>query len=293
MLPTPSLLGAPTRLYLPRASLVACVRGTMVRSTLGLDLSDEQRFSHFPATPLCSVGWMFEGDGELLARGAPASLAAPHRRYESRLMFSGPQTAPSITWSPGPASGMMLMLMPDALQSLTGLDVGAWVDRLGDLREALPADWVAMAETVLALPDDASRLACLEDFIEPRWQAVRPRLPLQAQLYQDWVQSMALRAATSSVGRSLRQVERRIKRWAGQPMRELRGFGRSERAFFMALAEAEEGRSPRWAELAEASGYADQSHLCRETRRVTGFAPDELMQRLARDEGFWSYRLWQ
>src|SRR5450830_240682 len=252
MLPTPSLLGAPTRLYLPRASLVACVRGTMVRSTLGLDLSDEQRFSHFPATPLCSVGWMFEGDGELLARGAPASLAAPRRRYESRLMFSGPQTAPSITWSPGPASGMMLMLMPDALQSLTGLDVGAWVDRLGDLREALPADWVAMAETVLALPDDASRLACLEDFIEPRWQAVRPRLPLQAQLYQDWVQSMALRAATSSVG-----------------------------------------RSPRWAELAEASGYADQSHLCRETRRVTGFAPDELMQRLARDEGFWSYRLWQ
>ncbi|MDD0839487.1 AraC family transcriptional regulator [Curvibacter sp. HBC61] len=293
MLPTPSLLGAPTRLYLPRPSLVACVRGTMVRSTLGLDWADEQRFNHFPATPLCSLGWWFEGTGELLARGAPAALHSPRRPYGSRLVFGGPQTGPSITWNPGPAHGMMVMLMPDALQSLTGLDVAAWVDRIGDLREALPADWVAMAEAVLAQPDDARRVACVEDFLEPRWQAVRPQRPLQAQRYQDWAQSMALRAATSSVGRSLRQVERRIKHWAGQPLRELRGFGRSEQVFFQALAEADEGQRPRWAELAEATGYADQSHLCRETRRITGFAPQELMQRMTHDEGFWSYRLWQ
>lgn len=51
--------------------------------------------------------------------------------------------------------------------------------------------------------------------------------------------------------------------------------------------------APRAGELlADASGYADQSHLCREVRRVTGFSPEELYRRIQEDEGFWSYRLW-
>ena len=73
-------------------------------------------------------------------------------------------------------------------------------------------------------------------------------------------------------------------------MRELRGFGRAEQAFFRALAG---GEGPvRWTDVAADAGYADQSHLCRETRRVTGFPPDELRQRIADDESFWIYRLW-
>ena len=28
------------------------------------------------------------------------------------------------------------------------------------------------------------------------------------------------------------------------------------------------------------AGYTDQAHLCRETRRVTGFSPDELYRRM-------------
>jgi hypothetical protein len=35
-------------------------------------------------------------------------------------------------------------------------------------------------------------------------------------------------------------VERRIKPWAGQPMRQLRGMARAEKAFFDALAAAPE-----------------------------------------------------
>ena len=46
-------------------------------------------------------------------------------------------------------------------------------------------------------------------------------------------------------------------------------------------------------DVAQASGYADQSHLCRETRRITGFTPDDLYRRIAEEESFWSYRVWQ
>ena len=145
----------------------------------------------------------------------------------------------------------------------------------------------------MALSNDDARVEYLQDILEPLWQDARPNLPLLLHHYQDWAQALALRAATSLPGRSLRQVERRIKQWAGLPMRELRGFGRAEQAFFKGLEGRESGIKPHWAELAESSGYADQSHMCRETRRITGFTPDNLYRRIAEDEAFWSYRLWQ
>lgn len=40
------------------------------------------------------------------------------------------------------------------------------------------------------------------------------------------------------------------------------------------------------------TGYADQSHLSRETRRITGFPPGELRRRIIEDESFWVYRIW-
>ena len=47
------------------------------------------------------------------------------------------------------------------------------------------------------------------------------------------------------------------------------------------------------ADIAADEGYADQSHLCRVSRRITGFSPEALRVRIAEDEAFWAYRLWQ
>ena len=71
----------------------------------------------------------------------------------------------------------------------------------------------------------------------------------------------------------------------------LNGMGRAERAFLEGVA-AERDGIVNWGELADLTGFSDQSHLCRQTRRVTGFTPAELRRRLAEDEGFWIYRLW-
>jgi AraC-like DNA-binding protein len=185
----------------------------------------------------------------------------------------------------------MLMLLPDALQALTGLNPAFHVNRFVPLAQALGAPWQAMADAVLAAADDEARVALIEDFLAPRWEALHPETGHSHLLrMQDWLHGLAVRAAASGVGRSLRQFERRIKGWTGLPMRELRGLGRAEQAFFRTLAE---GDGPvRWAEVAADTGYADQSHLCRETRRVTGFPPQELRQRIAEDERFWIYRIW-
>ncbi len=282
-----------SRLWLPRPALAHCMRAVMSRSTLGAELTAAQRFNYFPATPLCGISWWFEGTSEFLAFDTNPSLDGPRTPVPARICFHGPSRGPLLSWNPGPCHGMMLMLMPDALHRLTGITSMDYVDRFVDVRDIFPAPWVAMCEAVISLPDDDARVCYIQDFLEPQWQDTRAPLPLQLHRYHDWAQALALRAATSAPGRSLRQMERRIKQWAGLPMRELRGFGRAEQAFFQGLKDGESGSKPHWAGLADSSGYADQSHLCRETRRITGFTPDNLYQRIVEDDGCWSYRLWQ
>jgi len=280
-----------SQLWLPRPALSGCVRALMGRDTRGAVLSDAQRFNHFPATPLCSVTWWFHGEAQLLPPGAPASLAGPRTHLPSTPLFGGAATGPTLSWNPGPSHALVLLLLPDALHRLTGLRVQDWVNRWDQAHRVLPPDWLGLLDAVAHAADDTQRVALLQDFLQPRWAEVRPAWPMQAHRYVDWAQSLALHAATSGPGKSLRQVERRFKRWAGLPMREVRGLSRAEQLFFSTLAAGSQGQ-PNWAELADANGYADQSHLCRETRRVTGFPPQELYQRIQDDEGFWPYRLW-
>lgn len=290
----PELLPSGT-FWLPRPSLAACLRGAMARSTVGASLSDVQRISYFPASPLCSLSWWFEGSGYVLEpgpQGQHVTLDGPRRSMPGRWVLTGPYTRPGASWCPGPAHAMMVLLLPDALHLLTGLEPSELIDQYVDASTVLPPDWLAMCQSVQDAPDDAQRLTLLEDFLEPRWQACRPALPMQAQRYTDWVTHLAQRAAISGAGRSVRQLERRVKRWAGLPLRELRGMARSEQAFFDVMAAQVENGSVPWADIAADNGYADQSHLCRISRRITGFSPEVLREGIEKEEAFWAYRIW-
>ncbi|MEO7108267.1 MAG: helix-turn-helix domain-containing protein [Rhodoferax sp.] len=188
---------------------------------------------------------------------------------------------------------MMVLLMPDALHALTGLQVPNLIDQFVDASAVLPPDWLPMLQHVQNAPDDAQRMQVLEDFLEPRWQQCRPGQLLARQHFSDWATHLAHRAAVSAPGRSLRQLERRIKQWSGLPLRELRVMGRSEEAFFAtaALATQTTGKLD-WAQIAADTGYSDQSHMIRTTRRITGFTPDALGKGIQLEESFWAYRLW-
>lgn len=283
---------APVQLWLPRPSLSHCVRAIVSRSTLGIgrDWPEPWQYNHFPATPLCAISWFIAGHSELIDEGWPAAPDSPGRRLP-QIHFSGPFTRPTVSRNAPEGHGVMLMLLPDAVQAMTGLNPAEWVNRIEPLPAVLDSDWQMLGEAVLAAPDDRSRVALIEEFLSPRWRAARPMVGAPGLLrVHDWAHGLSMRAASSGVGRSLRQAERRIKGWTGLPMRELRGLGRAEQAFFRTLTQ---GDGPvRWAEVAADVGYADQSHLCRETRRVTGFAPGELRQRINEDETFWIYRVW-
>lgn len=292
--PSPdSSVVAPTvsRLVLPRPALAGCVRGLMVRDTRGVALSEAQRYNHFPATPLCSIVWTMHGESLGLPPGQPARADTPRLPMPAPVLFFGPSTGPMISHNPGAVRSLVLLLMPDALHALTGLTPADWVDRYAPLSDVLDGDWQALGQAVLTERDEARWLALIEDFLQPRWATLRPAEAPAAQRYRDWTQALALRAATSAPGRSLRQVERRLRQWAGQPMRELQVLARGEQAFFQAKAAGEAGNLS-WADVAANTGYADQSHMGRITRRLTGFAPQELTRRIAEEESFWPYRIW-
>jgi AraC-like DNA-binding protein len=196
-----------------------------------------------------------------------------------------------VSWNPGEAHALMLALMPDAFTALTGLAPSAFMNRHLPAQEVLGPVWQALLDAVWNAADDAERVAQIEAHLNPWWQSLRPAAPAHGQRVDDWLRHLTLRAANSGLGRSARQLERRIKQWTGQPLRELRGISRNERAYFDAIAAEAEGEL-NWSGVASEAGFADQSHLCRQVRRLTGFAPEELRQRIKHDESFWFYRAW-
>ncbi|MBK7613459.1 MAG: AraC family transcriptional regulator [Vitreoscilla sp.] len=276
----------------PRPALAQCVMAVMLRDTRGLHLSDAQRHNYFAASPCCTISWLFHGSGAMVEPGPGGELGGgAHRPLPVPLIFSGPSNRPQVSWNPGEAQVLMLALMPDAFTALTGLAPSAFMNRHLPAREVLGPAWQPLLDAVWHAPDDAERLAQIEIHLDPWWQAVRPAAPAHGLRMDDWLRSLTLRAANSGLGRSARQLERRIKQWTGQPLRELRGITRNERAYFDAIAADAEG-ALNWSGVASEAGFADQSHLCRQTRRLTGFSPEELRQRIKTDEGFWFYRAW-
>lgn len=271
-----------SRLSFPRKSLASCVRAYVERSTVAAPLAEAQdRYNHFPATPHCSVTFYITGEAEVVE---PAD--APRERIG--VVFAGPQTRPLVTYNPGPVRVLMVMLYPQALHALCGVDVSAWVDRWAPVERALGVEWQALAETVLAAPDDG--VALVEAFLEPRWQAARPGGA--GAMAGDWVRHMAAQAADTALGRGVRSIERRIKARAGQPLRKLLRLQRAELSFFEARDELMNGKAA-WSDIAARGGYADQAHFCREAREITGHTPGELARVLAStDERYWIYRIW-
>lgn len=277
---------AATRLLIPPFALTSCVRALVTRSTVESPLVDPRdRYNHSPATPLCTLAWFIEGEGELVA---PCGL--PPAPAPVRAVFAGPQTQPTTSWNPGPVRLFMVMFYPQALQAISGIDIASCVDRWAALDEVLGQPWQPLSAAILAAHDDAARVLALEAFLAPLWQATRPRGPGAAA--GDWVRHLAWQAADTAVGRGVRNLERRIKARAGQSMRSLLRLRRAEQSFFDAREQAL-GGGVNLADVAAQGGYADQAHLSREVRDITGHSPGKFLRLLeSGDESYWIYRIW-
>ena len=178
------------------------------------------------------------------------------------------------------------------MTQLLGIQLETYFDRvipLEQLRDVMPAWFWQLCQQVQQQPEQA--FACLQQQLQQQLNADQARLPPRT--LSGWLRAMLLRASFSQAGSSLRQWQRHIKQLTGQSQRDLQLYEKTEQAFSQFARQATPAGT-EWAMLAADSGFADQSHLGREVRRITGFSPKRLQQMMAEDESFWFYRLlWQ
>jgi AraC-like DNA-binding protein len=276
----------------PRAALAGCIYCAIVRDTRGVALDHAERFNFFPASPLCSVIRIFAGEWYRIDQ--PDQMECPWTGVKlPRLAFSGVQHGPAVSWNPGETYAVTLAFYPDALSAMTGLDLGQFTGRIMPAEDVLPPAILELCsgffEAVAREGLDGS-WADFENRIEVLWSGVDPAGTKSKKRITDWSARLALKAALAGSGRSARQIARRVKSWTGISERDLQSLGHSEQ-LYAKMHEAMQTGDLVWAELAAASGFADQAHMIRQMRRHTGFTPERLRQRARSDEAFWGYRL--
>ena len=231
--------------------------------------------------------WFFAGTGYEVA---DFGLDVDVRKYPALppIYFSGPQNKPAIIWNPGDVRVMSIGFYPQAFAALTRCDVANFVDRSIAVVPAFDDEFVAICATTLNAGEPIAAFDFLQDALERRWRNLRPGGESLGRRVRDWAPAIAREAAGSLNPCGARQAERRIKKWIGQAHRRLAFYLRAERFFEQALDRR--GGEPLWSAVAFEAGFADQSHMIRDMRRLTGFSPRALFRRLD-EEPFWCYRL--
>lgn len=269
----------------------------MWRSTVGMDLTPAQRWGHYPAGPVCTITGLLQGRCDVLAPGV-GSDSLSERQPAPRMSVMGPHSAPRSAFYGPEAEGVMLVFYPDAFGAMTGVPPQTLSDQIVDVRSVLPPTLLTACKRLFEAGDvDLGVQRFFEDLL-PIWQQRAQDLPEHkgpssewGQNLAPWMHALAMRAVATGWGRSLRQSERRIKQWTGWSLRKLQGSVRGEAVFFAVMQAMQEDRLD-WTQIALDNGFSDQSHFIRETRRITGFAPEALLQGLIHDEAFWLYRAW-
>ena len=278
-------------LCLAPPALQGALIALVARDTSKLSLNNAQRLSHFPASPMVTISWFHDMESGLVEHGK----ASPRwRPFDARLVISGSQSNPTVSWAPTTGRGYMACFAPDAAQALFELDLASVQDRFIPVDQILSDKWYPLWNALFS-SDDANLLAVLETYLVPRWQTLQGRNSVRPSLRQfgrNWVERLAWQAHQWQRLHSPRHVERRIKSFSGRSLRDWQSLVKTEGLFFAARDRYETGQAFEWSSLAHDAGFADQAHMIRVTKRITGFSPTEFAQRFIEDESFWLYRLW-
>ena len=143
---------SPVRHWLPPWGLHACVRAVMWRSTVGMGLTESQRWGHYPAGPLCTISCLFQGSIDVLAAGVGHDALSASQPVP-RLSVTGPHSLPRSAFYGPEAEGVMLILYPDAFWAMTGVPPQTLGDQIVDAHSVLPAALLAVFKRLFEASD--------------------------------------------------------------------------------------------------------------------------------------------
>lgn len=271
---------AKSLLLYPPMQLASCIAAAVFRDTRNASLSDMDRFNYFPASPLVSVTCVIEGEIRLVQKVGDLDYARKARPMAQQSITS-PQDRSIVSWSPAPVAALTIGFYPDA-----------WL-RLGYglADEQVPKALATALSGFNEYEDPTKGWQRFGHSFNAQWQDARASSGISnwvgSDRLADWSRYQLSRLFTANRGRSMRTLERQIKRLSGQTRQSL--------SFYAAIEDLHRQKvtSPdgSLAELAMEAGFADQSHMGRAVRRATGFSPGKLNQLIETEEAFWCYRL--
>jgi AraC-like DNA-binding protein len=211
-------------------------------------------WTNTPATP---------GQGRVLPDGCMDLLW-----HDGRLLVAGPDTRAHVTeGAQGPWAGVRFR--PGTAPALLGVPAHELRDRRVELADLWPAARVRrLTARVNAAPDPASGL---EEAALSEAAGTEAPDPLAARIVAALDTGRPVAGTADELGLSARQLHRRSLAAFGYGPKTLARVLRLQRA----LALARTGIP--LAETAARSGYADQAHLARDVRALTGLPPGELL----------------
>jgi AraC-like DNA-binding protein len=230
----------------------------------------EMTFRELTAPPegqcLLEAAWSAEGSfrpTRVLPDGCTDLVFDPKRR---RVSVVGVMTVARVV-APSASHVFGLRMHPWAVRAVLGVAAEHLCDRDLPLAEVHPA-WFARVRTIDRVEDavEAFTEACM------RWrlgQRLDTRVSQAAQSLGDPTEGCEVASAAREVGLSERQLQRVFLDHVGVTPKVYTRVARL-RSF------ARDATSATLAEAAMAAGYADQSHLCREVRALTGVSPRRL-----------------
>ena len=184
-----------------------------------------------------------------------------------RLLVAGPDTAARVHRNPAPAPMWGARLHAGLGPVLLGVPA----DELRDATVPLEQVWSDRRTRTLTeqVADDPARtLAAWATSAEPPALGARLVTLLQG--------GTSVAAAADTLGYSTRQLQRRAVPVFGYGPQHLGRVLRLGRV----LGQADRGLA--WAAIAQSAGYADQAHLARDVRSLTGASPTELRRERVR-----------
>jgi len=255
----------------------------VVSDTRGCEQAAHEQLNRFPAHAYCAINWMLEGESELIAQGD-----VPRAEVLPRHLVHGCQSRPVVSRNRGDRHSFCAVFYPDAFHALFGLDLARIQDVLVDAATVLPAHGMRLVHAVAEATSDDERRRIVHAFLATHAKALgtSPWMRLRRMGV-----NVGLHVAGRLLGVGPRQVQRLARREGGMNVPGLSKLWRSERSLRQVRETLGRGEAVNWAAHAADLGYADQSHLVRECKEVSGRTPRQIAQQAPHDEADWFYRL--
>ena len=189
----------------------------------------------------------------------PSAAVVGPRRHAAWLRFQGAIDQVNVSFFPGAAGAFVGLSMPEL------------VGRMASPDDVWPHDFREAVAELEPLPPE-QRISGLADLLLARLVPGRepgPQVREAVRLIQASRGRVAVRWLADQLNLSISQLERSFTRHVGVGPKLL---ARQTRVCALA-AEATTLACPGWALLAAKYGYADQAHLAREFRALTGLTP--------------------